>query len=429
MSTKKKLVKCLVCGAIFEEEVRICPVCGLGPENFIPYEEEKQVYHKDTEQHFLILGNGAAGVSAADAIRNRNRTCSIVIISNEGVLGYNRPMLTKSLMTAQDVSGMEIHDNDWYQEKNIMNLLDRTVSSIDTAQKEVLLTDGVRLKYDKCIYALGSECFIPPIKGHQKPQVIAIRRLADTQKIGSLIPETKEIVVIGGGVLGLEAAWELHKAGCRVTILELAPQLMGRQLDLEAGEMLEEIIRQKGIEVRLNVKIEEIVGETSVEGVRLSDGSVIPAQMVIVSAGVRANTAVAQAAGIETGRAVIVNVNMETNVPDIYACGDCAEYGGINYAIWPQAVEEGMTAGANAAGDNIKYEPVVAALTFHGMDTSLYAIGDNGKDPEKHYTVKRIRSEDGSSVKTYYYEKDRLVGAILIGDTSDMSEVTAKITG
>ena len=425
--TKRKLVKCLVCGAVFEEGVEVCPVCGVGPENFVPFEEEEKSFHRDTEEIFLILGNGAAGLNAAMAVRERNSTCSIVMVTNEDSLTYSRPMLTKSMMGENNRKQLLVHDEEWYEEKKILNLTEKKAVKIDPKDKEVTFSDGIRLKYDKCIYALGSECFIPPIPGHEKPQVVAVRRLADTEKIMGLLPETKQAVVIGGGVLGLEAAWELKKAGLEVAVLELGPQLMGRQLDAGAGEFLKNLIESKGISVHLNVKIDAIEGDEKVTGVRLGDKTVIDAQLVIVSAGVRAASTLAAEAGAEIGRAVKVNQYMETNLPDLYACGDCAEYEGINYAIWPQAVEMGKAAGANAAGDVVSYHTVLAALTFNGMDTSLFAAGDVGKNPDKEYTVKREEDMDKMIYKTWYYADGKLTGAILIGDTKEMQSVTEQL--
>lgn len=425
--TKKKLVKCLVCGAVFEEGVEVCPVCGVGPENFVPYEEEEKAFHRDTEEIFLILGNGAAGLSAAEAVRERNSTCSIVMVTNEESLTYSRPMLTKSMLGENNRKQLLIHDAAWYEEKKILNLTGRKAVRIDPKEKEVTFSDGIRLKYDKCIYALGSECFIPPIPGHEMEQVIAVRRLSDTEKIMELLPKTKQAVVIGGGVLGLEAAWEMKKAGLEVTVLELAPQLMGRQLDAGAGEFLKNLIIGKGISIHLNVKIDAIEGEEKVTGVRLGDGTVIDAQLVLVSAGIRAASALAAEAGAEIGRAVKVNQYMETNLPDLYACGDCAEYEGINYAIWPQAVEMGKAAGANAAGDAVSYHTVLAALTFNGMDTSLFAAGDVGKNPDKEYTVKHEEDMEKMVYKTWYYADGKLTGAILIGDMKEMQSVTEQL--
>ena len=156
---------------------------------------------------------------------------------------------------------------------------------------------------------------------------------------------------------------------------------MGRQLDEPAAELLKKISENQDIEIRTGVKIAAIEGDDFVSGIRMEDGEVLPADMVVVSCGVRANTAVAKDAGIEVDRSVVVNAKMETNVEDIYACGDCAQYQGINYGLWSQAVEQGKTAGANAAGDDLEYETVSAALNFHGMGTALFAAGDNGKIP------------------------------------------------
>ena len=171
-------------------------------------------------------------------------------------------------------------------------------------------------------------------------------RISDTNKVIELLPKVKNAVVIGGGVLGLEAAWELSKAKCKVTVLELADKLMGRQLDNEGGKFLEEIIKGEGIDIKLNVKIDEIEGRDSVTGVRINGSEVIEADLVIISCGISANSKIAKEAGINVNRAIIVNEKMETNISDIYACGDCAEYNGINYGIWPQALEMGKVAGA-----------------------------------------------------------------------------------
>ena len=329
----RKLVKCLVCGEVFDSSLDVCPVCGVGKENFIPWEEEESGYRRDTNQVYLILGNGAAGISAAKAIRERDKTGSIVMVSNEPYPAYNRPMLTKSLVADLTPEQVAIEEESWYEENKIYQILGRTVVSVDAAQKEVKLDDGTVLQYGRLVYALGSECFIPPVTGHDKPEVIAIRRLSDTEKIASLLPDIKQVAVIGGGVLGLEAAWELKKAKCDVTVLEAAPQLMGRQLDESGSSMIKDICESHGIRVYTGVNIQEIEGGEHVTGVRLSDGTVFPAQMVIVSAGVRANAALAADAGISVERAVIVDAQMKTNIEDIYACGDCAQYEGVNYAI------------------------------------------------------------------------------------------------
>ena len=417
----RTLVKCLVCGEIFDSSLEVCPVCGVGKENFVPVDVEETSFRNDTGEFYLILGNGAAGLSAAKAIRERDLTGSIVIASNEPYMTYNRPMLTKSMVAELDAESIAVEEASWYEENQVYQLLGKEVKAIDTKEKEAEFTDGTKLKYTKLIYALGSECFIPPIPGKDKPQVIAIRRMSDIEKIEKLLDAVKNVVVIGGGVLGLEAAWELKKAHKEVTVLELAPQIMGRQLDEAASEMLTAISESNGIRIHTGVQIASIEGEEAVTGVKLSDGTVFPAELVIVSAGVRANTKVAQTAGVSINRGVVVNAAMETNVENIYACGDCAEYDGINYAIWPQAIEQGKVAGANAAGDKLEYETVSAGLSFNGMNTSLYAIGDNGKNPNLLYRTVEFKDMGRKQYEKYYFLNNRLCGVILIGDTSKMA--------
>lgn len=426
-SGKSKLVKCLVCGEIFDSSMEICPVCGVGKENFVEVEEEDTGFRRDSKEFYVILGNGAAGFNAARAIRERDKTGSIVMVSNEPYSAYNRPMLTKSIMAGLTAEQIAIQEESWYQEQEIYQVLDKSVTAIHTDDKEVELSDGTRLKYTKLIYALGSECFIPPIPGTDQPEVVAIRRLEDTKKVADLLENAKNAVVIGGGVLGLEAAWEMKKAKCNVTVLELAPQLMGRQLDAAAGEMLQGIAAKSEIQIYTGVQIASIEGDGHVTGVKLGDGREIPADLVVVSCGVRANTAVAAAAGIETDRAVVVDANMRTNIEGIYACGDCAQYQNMNYAIWPEASEQGKTAGANAAGEEVTYAPVPAALTFHGMNTALYAIGDAGKNPNLIYKTVEFKDMGKRQYEKYYFLNNRLCGVILIGDVSRMAELTEAV--
>ena len=385
---------------------------------------EESGFVNNTQEYYVILGNGAAGFNAAKAIRERDKTGSVILISDEPYPAYNLPMLTKSIVAGLSAEQIAIEGPGWYGENKVWQMLGRRVQSVDMKEKEVLLESGEKVHFTKLIYALGSECFIPPIEGSNLPEVAAVRRLADVKKVENLIGASSGAVVIGGGVLGLEAAWELKKAGLEVQVLEAAPVLMGRQLDAGSAEILRDTARKNGVEIHTGVTVEAIEGNGHVTGVRLSDGTVIPAEMVIISAGVRANIGLAQSIGLETGRAVKVNNRMETSVPGIYACGDCAEYEGANYAIWPEAVEQGRIAGANAAGEALEYEPVAAALTFHGMNTALFAAGDNGKNPDLLYKTVEFRDMGKGQYRKYYFLNNRLSGVILMGDLSEMAKMT-----
>lgn len=423
-SGTRKLVKCLVCGEIFDSSLDTCPVCGVGRDKFVEVEVEETAFRNDTQNTYVILGNGCAGVSAAQAIRERDKTGRILLISNEGP-AYQRPMLTKAMLSGLTADQMALHPAGWYEAQNIVQILERQVVAVDAQAKQVELDGGFKLPYTKLIFALGSESFIPPISGHDKQGVVAIRRLSDVEKVQAMGTSLKKAVVIGGGVLGLEAAWELRKAGVQVTVLELAPKLMGRQLDDQAAAVLLDACAKSEVRVETGVQIQAIQGGESVTGVELGSGEVIPADLVILSTGVRANTAVAQAAGVEVDRAIVVNQRMETNLPGVYACGDCAQYQGVNYALWPEAQEQGKTAGACATGELTQYQPIRPILNFHGMNTEVFSMGDPGKTPGVEYKTLEIR--DGENLQRLYFTGNRLCGVILVGDLSQMADLMAAV--
>ena len=430
--TKKApgVVKCLVCSAIFADTFDNCPVCGVGRENFIPVEDTTPEFRLDTEEKFVILGGGAAAFYAAWAIRQRNHTASIVLISNEAELPYNRPMLTKTMLGESGGSRLAIEGKAWYEENNIYVLLGKQVVSLDAQKKEVVCKEIIdrdeaptMFVYDKLIYALGAECFVPPIPGRESSLVVTIRKIADVEGIRDKFSAIQEVVVIGGGVLGLEAAWQMRRGGAKVTVLEQAERILPRQLDVGGSEMLSQLIEKKDIGLILQAGIKEITES----GVNLTDGQVLSAQLVIVSTGIAPNVALAKAAGIEAGRFIEVNEFMETNLPDVYACGDCAAFDGMSLGLWSWAMEMGKAAGAAAAGDKIAYQKPQAGLTFNGLDTSLYALGDAGTNPEVKYRTVEMKDQQRLTYEKLYFAKNQLVGVILLGDTSRMAYWTEKI--
>ncbi len=422
-SARSGLVQCIVCGEIFDSSMETCPVCGVGPENFVPVDDPDTGFRQNTEEKFVILGGGTAALNAAKSIRMRNETASITMLSEESELPYDRPMLTKNLFGAVSNGMIASEDAAWYGENNVNLQLNSKVEKLDTKYKTVTLADGSVYPYDKCVYALGSYSFVPPIKGKDQPEVVSIRSIKDVERVNELAENAKNAVVIGGGVLGLEAAWELRKAKLNVTVLEGAPVLLAGKVDSKTVEMLTSVAEKNGMDIRVGVKIAEISGNGKVDGVVLDGGEKVPADLVIISTGVRANIAIAQAAGIETDRAVIVNEKMETNVKDVYAAGDCAQYNGANIALWPVASEMGAIAGANAAGEELTYVPEQQGLSFHGMGTALFAIGDVGTRADVSYKTVELQDEKKQVMERYYFYNNVVCGAILLGDTSRMAEI------
>lgn len=321
----------------------------------------------------LILGSGRAALAAAEAARGQDAEAAICMVSRETLLPYARPLLTKVPLECYDVSKTLIHERDWYDENRIRILADTEVYSLHYAKKEAETSRG-NFFYEKCIYALGAANFIPPIPGIQQKGVFSIRDWKDLNAIRRYAFRARNAVIIGGGVIGLEAAYQLSEYGLQVTVLETAPYLMPRLLDEASSRYLESRITK--FRVYTNIKVQELTGKDGRVSVVIVEGrKPVPAELVIVSCGVRANCRIAQEAGMKTGRAVMVNERMETNLPDIYACGDCAEYEGVSGGLWSQALAQGRVAGSNAAGGNQVYSGADTALLLNGPEFSVYSEG------------------------------------------------------
>ncbi len=416
--------KCTVCGEVVEgaEPPKECPVCGVGPEYFVKVEEDEEAPVSEKKENIVIIGASGAGMGAAVEIRKRNKAADITILSKESVKGYFRPQLTKMLsrddVTVEDIS---IKTDDWLEENNIKLMLNKLVGKIDTVNSKVILQDKEEIPYSKLIIASGAEVFVPPFEGRDKKGVFTLRYLRDGLKIKSYAKGKKTAAVIGGGVLGLEAASELNNMGLKVTIIERGNRILPRQLDSDASKVLEQIVDGVGVNFMRGVSTKEIVGDEAVKGISLDNGSFVDADLVIISTGVRANTAIAKDTGIEIKRAIVVNEKMETAVPGIYACGDCAEFEGINYSLWSQAVEQGKAAGINASSGNYKYSTIIPSTTLNAFGTSVFSIGDIGSDPEVEY--KTYEGNDSKSYIKLYFKNNLLAGGILIGDTSKTVEL------
>lgn len=426
---KPKLVKCLVCGEIFDASMGICPVCGVGLDQCVPADEDEVLFHNDTNNRYVILGGGVAAVSAAQAIRSRDDTGSITILSAEDYLPINRPMLSKDIKAVSaDPGSIAMHDEAWYEQQGIDLHLGQEAIRVDPELKTVKTCHGELVEYDKLIFATGAECFVPPIKGSDLGGVLTLRHLGDTLELADLMEESKTAVVIGGGAIGLEAASELMRAGLKVTVLEAAPQIVGRQIDADTAALLKEKMAGLGVQCLEGVNISAIEGESRVTGVRLDDDRLFPADLVVMSCGNRANTQAAMTAGVKIDRAIVVDQFMRTNVADIYACGDCAQLDGVNFQLWQEATDQGRTAGANAAGDKVAYANRPMGLSLEGFGTTLFAMGDAGKREGVPYKTVTLQDGVKGSNEKYWFYGGSLEGAVLLGAGDKTVSVTQAVT-
>ena len=385
---------------------------------------------------YIIIGAGIAAVSAAQGIREIDKTGSILMIGDESVPAYSRPMLTKTPLRSYELGRTIVQSPEWYKEQGIDLMLGRRAVAIDNSSRIVKVNTGDTFFYTRLIYASGANGFVPPIPGADLPEVVVVRRYEDIMKVKRLSVDTGKAVIIGGGVIGLEAGFELSRYGLDVTVLEALPMLMPRFLDEDCARMLEKSI--SSFPVHTGVTIEEIGGRGHVEYVKLKDGREFPCDLVIMSTGVRADIALAQKAGLKCTRSVVINEKCETSAKDIYACGDCAEYG-TNWQLWSQALEQGRVAGVNAAGGNETIQPTDSSMIINSPEISMFSCGDVGKDPNRAYTTEvddhlqpdlfAVNKKFVRSYEKRFYSGGKMVGAIIIGNLANMQGLKEEILG
>ncbi len=388
----------------------------------------------------VIVGGGIAGLNCAENIRKLNKSANITIIGKEPYLTYSRPMISKAPLVGFDITPFLVHTANWYADNDIVFLPNTQVTSLNVISKNVELSTGEVLPYDKCVLATGAESFRPPMPGAEKKGVFVVRTIDDVANMRSHCLKTTNAVVIGGGVIGLEIAWELHKRGVKVTVLERESVLMERLLDKASSLKLQELIEKQGITVYTHVETDALIGDDDVKQVVLKDGKVIPAELVVLSCGVKANTQLAVDANIKTERAIVVDDKMQTSYADIYACGDCAQFNGINLALWDQSIKQSEVVAQNICGENAVYTQIKSAIILNGFHSSLFAVGDVGKKLDTTYTelifenrlqnstfMVNPQSENLQTYEKYFFVNDVIVGGVIIGDLSPMSILESAI--
>ncbi|MEA3309001.1 MAG: FAD-dependent oxidoreductase [Chloroflexota bacterium] len=367
---------------------------------------------------YLIVGNGIAGITAARSIAKSAPGAEVVVVGAEPYPYYQRPRLWELLSEELAPEALYFRSLEWYAQRGVQVQTGSKVSEILPAAHQIKLADGAELTYDRLLLATGGRAFVPPFAGVDKGGVLVLRSLADAVAIREYARHVSSVLVIGGGLLGLETARALLARGLEVTVLEFAPHLMPRQLDPEGGRVLQARLEALGLRILTGVVTEAIWGDERAAGVRLQDGRELAGELVLLSTGIRSRVELARQAGLEVNRGVVVNAELRTSAPDIYAAGDVAEFNSAVYGIIPAALEQAQIAAQNmVAAGSATYSGTTVATSLKIVDVELTCLGEAlAGGPE----LELIRHSD---VEAGIYRRlalrdGKLVGAILLGDTS-----------
>ncbi|HWX00483.1 NAD(P)/FAD-dependent oxidoreductase [Collimonas sp.] len=367
----------------------------------------------------VVIGNGMAGMrTVEELLKLAPDLYDITVFGAEPHGNYNRILLSPLLAGDKSMDDIMLNPREWYVENGITLHAGDPVISIDRQHRIVRSQSGIELRYDRLLLATGSRPFIIPVPGHQLPGVIAFRDIQDVETMLAAARDHRHAVVIGGGLLGLEAANGLLRQGMDVTVVHVMDSLMERQLDKSAAILLKKALEQKGLRFLLNAQTAEIVGGQQVKAVRFKDGSEIPADLVVMTAGVRPNIALAQQAGLHCDRAIVVDDTLQTYDPRIYAVGECVQHRMATFGLVAPIWEQARVCGAHLAGaGHRRYVQQATATKLKVTGVDLYSAGDfiGGEGSEDLV----LRDPRRGIYKRLVISGPRVVGAVLYGDVKD----------
>jgi nitrite reductase (NADH) large subunit len=373
-------------------------------------------------EHLLVIGNGMAGLRLIeDVLKRAPDRYAITVVGKEPHPAYNRVLLSSLLAGEIGEDEVRLRDRGWYDEHGIALITGDAAVRLDTAARTVDLVSGRRLRFDRAVLATGSNPIRPSLPGSELPGVMTFREEADIREMRCRAAAGGRTIVVGGGLLGIEAAYGLARAGMAVTLLHLMDRLMERQLDPRAAALLGQALAAKGIDVVLKAETAVIAGDRHVEGVLLKDGRRIMGDLVVFAVGIRPETELARTAGLACNRGILVDDALATSAPDIFAIGECAEHRGQCYGLVEPAYAQAAVLARRLTGGEGAYAGSVLATNLKVSGVPVFSAGDfmGGADCEEIVlsdpglaTYKKLvihRNEGGQ----------RLAGVVLFGDTGD----------
>ncbi|WP_313614895.1 NAD(P)/FAD-dependent oxidoreductase [Agrobacterium sp.] len=371
-------------------------------------------------QKLVVIGNGMApGRMLENLFETAPGLYDVTIFNAEPRVNYDRIMLSPVLSGEKSYDDIIIHGDEWYETNNVTLHKGEKVSLIDRENKIVTSENGVTAAYDKLVIATGSSPFIIPVPGHQLPGVLAYRDLDDVSQMLDIAARGGRAIVIGAGLLGLEAAYGLKRQGMDVTVIHLMPTIMERQLDPASAYLLEKALTDRGIDIITKANTKRILGENKVEGIELDDGRIIKGDMVVMAVGIRPASGLAKEAGLAVNRGIVVDDGMMTSDASIYALGECAEHRGMCYGLVAPLYESARILADRLTGGHSEYHGSVTNTKLKVTGINLFSAGDFTEGDDREEIV--LRDATAGIYKRLVLKDNRIIGAVLYGETSDGS--------
>jgi nitrite reductase (NADH) large subunit len=366
----------------------------------------------------VVVGNGMAAARLVDELTKAALgRYAIAVIGDEPRLAYNRVLLSSVLAGETATHDIELKPAAWWRDRGVTLKFGCLVTGIDVGRRELKIANEESIAFSRLILATGSTPLRLGVPGADLAGVHTFRDSRDVDLLLTLAAQKKRVVVVGGGLLGLEAAYGLARGGAAVTLLHLMDRLMERQLDVPAAELLKSLVERKGIKILLNANTARLHGETRVEGVDLADGRRIDTEAVIFAAGIRPNVALAKDAGIPVNRGIVVDDYLQTGSPNIFALGECAEHRGTCYGLVEPAYEQAGVLARHLAGGPAAYHGSVVSTNLKVSGVGVFSAGDFiGTEGSESIVLSDFRH---GSYKKLVIADGRLTGAVLVGETGD----------
>ncbi|TET71859.1 MAG: NAD(P)/FAD-dependent oxidoreductase [Candidatus Aminicenantes bacterium] len=375
----------------------------------------------------IIVGNGLAGIISAKTLRELDKKVEIDVFAEEKYHYYPRPSLIEFLAGTIPFERMFAFPQEWYREQNINIHLGKPVTRIFPDSQEIEVAGGKKEKYESLLLANGSFSFIPPFKGTDKKGIFALRTLDDAFELLEYLKNHQRVVVIGGGLLGLEIARAMKSRGARVDVVEFFDRLLPRQLDIQGASLLKAQVENMGINVHLGLATEEILGQNDVRGLRFKGEREIEMDMAIVAAGVRPNIRLAKEAGLETDRGLVTDDYLQSSNPKIFGAGDVIQHRGRVYGIIPSSFNQARVVASNILGKKEKYEGTVPSNTLKVAGLDLTSVGLVNPEEGTSEEFRKEKKEEGI-YKKVVIQKGVVVGAIWMGTKKGVNEINRIIS-